>query len=79
MYGCIAPLVNTSLPDNEWDVMDGVIVGNKIAVTLTGKKVHGNATLQGAAPATRSTRTSSTTDRSRSSATTASCGTDGSR
>jgi hypothetical protein len=47
VYGRVAPLVNASIPDNEWNVMDGVIVGNRITVTLNGKKVHDNSTLPG--------------------------------
>jgi hypothetical protein len=47
VYGRVAPLVNASIPDGEWNVMDGVIVGNKISVTLNGKKVHDNSTLPG--------------------------------
>ena len=30
VYGRVAPLVNASNPDHEWNVMDGVIVGNRI-------------------------------------------------
>ncbi len=47
VYGRVAPLVNASVPDNEWNTMDGIIVGNRITVTLNGKKVHDNATLPG--------------------------------
>jgi len=47
VYGRVAPLVNASNPDHEWNVMDGVIVGNRITVTLNGKKVHDNSTLPG--------------------------------
>jgi hypothetical protein len=45
VYGRIAPLVNASKPDNEWNTMDGIIVGNRISVTLNGQKVHDNTTL----------------------------------
>ncbi|MEO8076604.1 MAG: DUF1080 domain-containing protein [Acidobacteriota bacterium] len=45
VYGRIAPLVNASKPDHEWNTMDGVIVANKITVTLNGQKVHDNTTL----------------------------------
>jgi hypothetical protein len=47
VYGRVAPLVNASIPDNEWNIMDGIIVGNRITVTLNGKKVHDNSTLPG--------------------------------
>jgi hypothetical protein len=47
VYGRVAPLVNPSIPDNEWNIMDGIIVGNRITVTLNGKKVHDNTMLPG--------------------------------
>jgi len=47
VYGRIAPLVNASTPDNEWNTMEGVIFGNRITVTLNGQKVHDNTLLQG--------------------------------
>lgn len=46
VYGWVAPLVNASKPDNEWQTMIGTIVANKISVTLNGQKVHDNTTLQ---------------------------------
>jgi len=46
VYGWIAPLVNASIPDNEWNTMEGTIVANKISVTLNGKKVHDNTALE---------------------------------
>jgi 3-keto-disaccharide hydrolase len=46
VYGWIAPLVNASKPDNEWNTMEGTIVANKITVTLNGQKVHDNTTLE---------------------------------
>jgi hypothetical protein len=45
VYGWVAPLVNASKPDNEWQTMEGTIVANKISVTLNGQKVHDNSTL----------------------------------
>jgi hypothetical protein len=46
VYGWVAPLVNGSKPDNEWNTMEGTIVANKITVTLNGQKVHDNTTLE---------------------------------
>jgi hypothetical protein len=46
VYGWIAPLVNASIPDNEWNTMEGTIVANKISVTLNGRKVHDNTVLE---------------------------------
>lgn len=46
VYGWIAPLVNASIPDNEWNTMEGTIVANKISVMLNGKKVHDNSVLE---------------------------------
>ncbi|MEO8076775.1 MAG: DUF1080 domain-containing protein [Acidobacteriota bacterium] len=46
VYGWAAPLVNASKPDNEWQTMERVIVGNKITVTLNGQTVHDNTTLE---------------------------------
>jgi hypothetical protein len=45
VYGWVAPLVNASKPDNQWQTMEGTIVANKITVTLNGQKVHDNTTL----------------------------------
>ena len=46
VYGWIAPLVNASKPDNEWQTMEGTIATNKITVFLNGQKVHDNSTLE---------------------------------
>jgi 3-keto-disaccharide hydrolase len=46
VYGWIAPLVNASKPDNEWQTMEGTIVANKITVFLNGQKVHDNSRLE---------------------------------
>jgi 3-keto-disaccharide hydrolase len=47
IYGRTAPSVNASKPAGEWQVMDATIVGNKVTVTLNGKRVHDNATIEG--------------------------------
>ncbi len=46
IYAWEAPRVNASKPATEWQVMEAVIVGNKVTVTLNGQKVHDNATIQ---------------------------------
>ncbi|MEO5819945.1 MAG: DUF1080 domain-containing protein [Vicinamibacteraceae bacterium] len=46
IYAWVAPSVNASKPATEWQVMEAVIVGNKVTVTLNGQKVHDNATIQ---------------------------------
>jgi len=46
VYGWIAPLVNASKPDLEWNTMEGTIVANKITVRLNGQLVHNNSTLE---------------------------------
>jgi hypothetical protein len=46
IYAWVAPSVNASKPATDWQVMEAVIVGNKVTVTLNGQKVHDNATIQ---------------------------------
>ena len=46
IYAWVAPSVNASKPATEWQVMEAVIVGNKVTVTFNGQKVHDNATIQ---------------------------------
>ena len=46
IYAWVAPRVNASKPATEWQVMEAVLVGNKVTVTLNGQKVHDNATIQ---------------------------------
>jgi 3-keto-disaccharide hydrolase len=47
IYSRIAPSVNASKAPGEWQVMEAVIVGNRVTVTLNGKTVHDNAVLAG--------------------------------
>jgi len=46
IYAWVAPAVNATKPAGEWQVMEAVLVGNKVTVTLNGQKVHDNATIQ---------------------------------
>ena len=47
IYSRVAPAVNASKPAGEWQVMEAVIIGNRVTVTLNGKTVHNNAILAG--------------------------------
>ena len=47
LYSRVPPSVNASLPPGEWQTMDAVIVGNRLSVTLNGKKVHDNIVVDG--------------------------------
>jgi hypothetical protein len=46
IYAWVAPTVNASKPATEWQVMEAIIVANKVTVTLNGQKDHDNATIQ---------------------------------
>jgi hypothetical protein len=46
IYAWAAPRVNASKPASEWQVMEAVLVGNKVTVTLNGQTVHDNATIE---------------------------------
>jgi hypothetical protein len=47
IYGRTPPLVKASKPAGEWQVMDAIVVGNRVTVTLNGIKVHDNAVIEG--------------------------------
>lgn len=47
LYSRIAPKVNASLPPGQWQMMEAVIVGNRLSVWLNGKKVHDNIVIDG--------------------------------
>jgi hypothetical protein len=47
LYSRVAPKVNASKPVGEWQVMEAVIVGNRLTVTLNGQKVHDNIVIDG--------------------------------
>lgn len=47
LYSRVAPKVNASLAVGEWQMMEAVIVGNKLSVWLNGKKVQDNITIDG--------------------------------
>lgn len=47
LYSRVKPLVNASLPPGQWQVMEATIVGNRVTVTLNGKKIHDNIVIDG--------------------------------
>jgi len=47
IYGRTPPRVNASKPIGEWQVMEAVIVANRVTVTLNGQRVHDNAVIEG--------------------------------
>lgn len=47
LYSRVAPLVNASLAPGQWQVMEAIIVADRLTVTLNGKKVHDNIKIDG--------------------------------
>jgi hypothetical protein len=47
IYARKAPDVNASKPPAEWQSMEATLVGNRVTVSLNGKKVHDNAVIEG--------------------------------
>jgi hypothetical protein len=47
LYSRVAPKVNASKPVGEWQVMEAIIVGNRLTVTLNGQKVQDNIVIDG--------------------------------
>lgn len=47
LYSRVAPSQNASLKQGEWQTMEAVIIGNRVTVTLNGKKVHDNIVIDG--------------------------------
>ena len=47
VYSRVAPSVNASKAAGEWQVMEAIIVGNRVTVTLNGKTVHDNVEIDG--------------------------------
>lgn len=47
LYSRVKPLVNASLPAGQWQVMEAVIVANRLTVTLNARKVHDNIVIDG--------------------------------
>lgn len=47
IYGRTPPSLNASKPANEWQTLEAIVVGNRVTVTLNGKRVHDNAVIGG--------------------------------
>jgi hypothetical protein len=47
IYGRKAPDVNASLPPGEWQKVEIILVGNRVTITLNGKRVQDNAVIEG--------------------------------
>jgi hypothetical protein len=47
LYSRVKPLVNAGLPAGQWQTLEAIIVGNRLTVTLNGKKVHDNILIEG--------------------------------
>lgn len=47
LYSRVKPSINASLPAGQWQVMEAVIVGNRLSVWLNGKKVQDNIVIDG--------------------------------
>ena len=47
LYSRVAPKVNASKPVGEWQMMEAVIIGNRLSVWLNGQKVHDNIVIDG--------------------------------
>ena len=47
IYGRVAPAVKASKGVDEWQTMEAILVGNRVTVTLNGKRVHDNVAIVG--------------------------------
>ena len=47
IYGHTAASVKASMPPNEWQTLEVVVVANRVTVTLNGQRVHDNAIIEG--------------------------------
>lgn len=47
IYGRKAPDVNASLAPGEWQKVEIILVGNRVTITLNGKRVQDNAVIEG--------------------------------
>ncbi|MEJ7616452.1 MAG: DUF1080 domain-containing protein, partial [Pyrinomonadaceae bacterium] len=47
IYSRTKPLTNASLAAGEWQMMEAIIVGNRVTVRLNGKTLHDNALIEG--------------------------------
>ena len=47
LYSRVAPKVNASKPVGEWQLMEAIIIGNRLSVWLNGQKLHDNIIIEG--------------------------------
>ena len=47
LYSRVAPKVNASKPVGEWQLMEAIIIGNRLSVWLNGQKLHDNIVIEG--------------------------------
>ncbi|MFM8393871.1 MAG: DUF1080 domain-containing protein [Acidobacteriota bacterium] len=47
LYSRVKPTLNASLPPGSWQTLEAIIVGNRLTVTLNGKRVHDNILIDG--------------------------------
>jgi len=47
LYSRVKPIANAGLPAGQWQTMEAIIAGNRLSVTLNGKKVHDNIVIDG--------------------------------
>ena len=47
LYSRVKPTVNASLAPGEWQLLEAIIVGNRLTVTLNRKRVHDNIVIDG--------------------------------
>jgi hypothetical protein len=47
LYSRVAPKVNASKAVGEWQIMEALIIGNRLSVWLNGQKVHDNIVIEG--------------------------------
>ena len=47
LYSRVKPTANASLPPGEWQSLEAIIVGNRLTVTLNGRRIHDNILIDG--------------------------------
>jgi hypothetical protein len=47
LYSRVKPAVNAGLPAGQWQTIEAIVVGNRLTVTLNGKKIHDNVVIEG--------------------------------
>lgn len=47
LYSRVKPAVNASLPPGQWQLLEVIIVGNRLTATLNGQRIHDNTLIDG--------------------------------